>query len=265
MGRTGRLLVIALTLAAPAAASAQAESRAAELQARRAERAAERRPGGSMIDPRISYAAPGGWPCPLIGLYGVQDDPCPGYPGQGYAGDDYRGAGHPGQGYPGQGYGPPGYIGRGSPIVAFGYPDPYRDWASIWGRGWLDATPVPPYHRFQYRFFPETLPDPTRQGYPGFAAGSPAIPLVPLPAAPALPARATRAACAVIRIERVDGETDGVTVALPLMGALTPDALESVIRDRLRRGGGVAVRGADGYVFRFPVPETIRDLSVGGC
>ena len=156
---------------------------------------------------------------------------------------------------------PPGYY---PPYATdlFGYrwiPNPYDDWREIWGRGWTDGAEVPPYHRFQYRFFPETLPDPTRGGYitpdewwsPG-----------PAPSVPAT--RAPSGACALIRVD-AGGSARDVLVRLPVFGAVTPEALLAVLVDRLQRGGGVAVRALDGYVFRFPPFEAIRDLTVTDC
>ncbi len=266
-----QVLVLLALLAVPG--SVWAQDRAAELEARQQARIARLGqrsaalewqagsrfrpmvacPGffGSAVDDLYGHGRPGLEPYALGGggPWGAPYGPTIGYRG-GLAGGF--------AGYAGQAIGcVPGY---GFPYYdpyGFRYlPNPYEDWQAIWGRGWTDETAVPPYHRFQYRFFPETLPDPTRGGY-----------VTPdgwrLPPTP-VPSPAARERCAQIRVETGDGVREAF-VALPVLGATTPDALRAVILDRLQRGSGVVVRDLDGFVFQFPPAPAIRELSVTDC
>jgi hypothetical protein len=233
MNRIAVGLIVALALTAPVTAGAQ--DRASELEARQAARVAEllKRRGG---EEAMSWRDPSALGCPTapFGTAGAA--------------------------------GALGSINCWNPFLpplrpGYRLPNPYSDWAALWGRGWLDNTAIPPYHRFQYRFFPETLPDPTRDGY-----------IVPPPvatpgwqAAPVAPGYGRTQACAQIELEYVDGETETLLVTLPALGAITTQALGAVIRERLSMGGGVTLRGIDGYVYPLPAADGIRRLVVTDC
>lgn len=255
-----KVLPLIVLMAAPTLAAGQ--DRASELETRQAARAAAlgqrsaRLEGARGRDGWGAYADPCGRP-----LASVRQDG--GYT-NGYRAYRPNPYGNPyGYGIPGvRGYRSgclPGQAHAGYPFDPFGYrwlPNPYDDWREIWGRGWLDGAEVPPYHRFQYRFFPETLPDPTRGGYVTPYTGG-AMP-------PVGPVRPPAGPCARLRAVAPDGAEE-VRVGLPLFGAATPEALRAVILDRLQRGGGVVVRSIDGYVFRFPPADAIRELTAAGC
>ncbi len=262
--------VIALLLV-PGAVTGQTPDRARELEARQAARLQARQAARSAVfgidpydaaayrcDPYGPVSPPGsspwtgspGWtpwsgcPYPDRAWYGVSTPPGFALGTYGYGGYGHQNYGHGAYGH-GYGYG-----------LLPAPPNPYRDWARLWGRGWLDGQAVPPYHRFQYRFFPETLPDPTREGYVTAREwyGEPSA--RPLPAAPDC-----------VRIEMdLGGETPEIfATRLPALGAGTAEALEAVIRDRLGRGGGVVLRAYDGHVVQLPPVEAIRSLTVAPC
>lgn len=244
--------VLLLALAAPAAARAQqgaTADRSTQLEARRAARLQ------SLAGRRLLLAERAA----LQWRDGHQD--AWGY-GPGAVGP-FVGTGWSGTGgwesWGGSGWG--GWGGWGwSPFRAYPTPNPYQDWAGLWGQGWLSEAAVPPYHRFQYRFFPETLPDPTVGGYlpvPQYVTPAPQV-------APPPHGRG-RAGCARVDLELADGDPASVLVPLPALGALTPEAFGAVVRERLRSGAGVVVRDLDGYVFHFPSPDRIRRLELGGC
>lgn len=265
-GRTMRNLLSLLLLAVvPALAAGQ--GRDMELETRQAARADALEQLNAWLERRAQsrygwapYADPCGWPvASLQGQYGGYSNRSPAYGPMLYgyrvpAGRDVpRGVGYGASCRPGQGY--PGY-----PLDSVGYgwlPNPYDDWRQIWGRGWLDDAEIPPYHRFQYRFFPETLPDPAHEGYVRPGARRATASLGPV-------RRPPTGACARLQVVGPDG-TEAVLVPLPLFGALTPEALRAVVLDRLRRGGGVVVRSINGYVFRFPPADAIQELTATGC
>jgi hypothetical protein len=294
VGHLGTALALLLI---PGTALAQTPDRAQQLEARQSARLQARQAARADVfglqrydrgphmgcDPRYAGASTPSWLRPGYagtgwaggGFGSAVRCPTSGVPpGLGYTGD-FRGYASGGYGYApgdygyasgGYGYASGGY-GYGRPGgFRWGYgflpapPNPYRDWARLWGRGWLDDEPVPPYHRFQYRFFPETLPDPTEGGYVtaedwygSTVRGGP----VPMPAGPD---------CVRIELERTDREEPEVfAVRLPALGAGTADALRAVIGDRLRRGGGVVLRAYDGHVVRFPPAESIHGLHVAPC
>lgn len=269
MTRHGQWVVALSLMLMAAGAAGQEPDRAAELRTRQAERLEQH---------QLRRGDPA-WPLEYRG--GPTRDCYPGAPGRGTLTPWGSGpwSGSPWSGSPWSGgidrrrpaspcppyAGTPrldhlyGY-GLGSYAHPYAYPappNPYRDWARLWGRGWLDGAAVPPYHRFQYRFFPETLPDPTREGYvaPGEWYGGARPPVVVQPGR----------SCA--RLELVLGEdaSETVMVALPALGATTVEALRAVITDRLRRGAGVTLRDLDGYVVRLPPAERLQDLILGPC
>lgn len=263
-----QVLVLLMLLAAPA--SLWGQERAAELEARRQARLATLGQRSVALDWRAASRARAGIGC--LGFGGASPYAAGSYAPYGAAGADaalggatWWGASPYATGYPGV----PGSVGRlvgCAPgyyppyLDPYGFrflPNPYDDWRAIWGRGWTDDAAVPPYHRFQYRFFPETLPDPTRGGYITPDTWRPA----PTRSSPS-PARA--ASCARIRVQTGDGVREAL-VALPVLGATTAEALRAVLLDRLQRGGGVVVRDLDGYVVRFPPAAAIEELRVSGC
>lgn len=232
MNRIAVGLMVALALATPVTAGAQ--DRASELEARQAARVAEllKRRGGEEATSWRDPSMPG-CPTPPFGTAGAAAAL--------------------------------GGFGCWNPFLPIhqGYrlPNPYSDWAALWGRGWLDNTAIPPYHRFQYRFFPETLPDPTRDGY----IVPPAVAAPGWQAATVAPGHGRALACAQIELEYADGETETILVTLPALGAITTQALGAVIRERLSLGGGVTLRGIDGYVYPLPAGDGIRRLAVTDC
>ncbi len=225
MGRRQAAIALGVVLAAagwPGLASGQDGSRAAELEARQRARieAARGGPAGITHDAYPLYPpSTHGW-----------------LPGSPYGYAPYRPY-LPGYSYP---------------------PNPYEDWVKLWGRGWTDGSNRPVYHRFQYRFFPETLPDPTRGGY---------VTQREWLGAPTVVQRAPRAAggCALIEIDASGAELETVMVRLPALGAGTPEALRALIEDRLRRGAGITLRDYDGYVVAFPAADQITGLRVHDC
>lgn len=236
-GRAGTL-VMALALLGPTAALSQ--DRAAELEARQASRTADHLERRGERPSAWPGAWPGGWQAACV-------PPAPGRP-PAFGGSFTEGLSRC--------WSP--FVRPGWPIYRL--PNPYEDWATLWGRGWLDDTPVPPYHRFQYRFFPETLPDPTRQGYvlPPGGAVAPGV-------TPARPVAGQVAGCVRIDMELVDGDAEAFLAALPALGAITTEAFSAVVRDRLARGAGVTLRSVDGFVHTLPAPESIQRLLISDC
>lgn len=265
MRRRGpKMLALVLGLALiPVSSAAQETERAAELEARQSERLRAReaqRPAATGLRPARRSTLYGHAPAPYAPY---------GYGPGGF--DPWTGGRSPfgplpfdpfGLGLDRGGYGSLGYVDPfayrpGHPAI-LRLPDPYGDWARLWGRGWLDDAAVPPYHRFQYRFFPETLPDPTREGYvrPGDWHGA-------VPSRPVMPPRGV--SCARIEISLGEETPEIVLVPLPTLGAGTPAALRAVITDRLRSGAGVVLRDLQGYVVQLPALESVQALTVAGC
>lgn len=255
-------LVVGLWLI-PGVVRAQETERAVELEARQAERLRAReaqRPAPTTPSPPWRSDPYGYGPAPWApyGYGGVGFDagvagPFP----YGWPGFDPFGMGPELGGYGPRGYFDPfGYRPGRAPMVRL--PNPYGDWAHLWGRGWLDDAAVPPYHRFQYRFFPQTLPDPTRGGYVrpgGWLGGDPYGPVPPT----------AGAACARIELSLGAETPEVILVRLPALGAGSPASLQAAITDRLRRGAGVVLRDVQGYVVQLPALESVQSLTVSGC